>query len=846
LIAPVNAAVAQQVLPDIVIGKPRAHSNAQAPENPGLGTDQFLKLPSTDPLWSLNSISGATTNSMSANKIGTIAANNPAEENTTYNPLNSITALRTNTPIIQTPISVQVIPRAVINDRQATQITEAINTVSGVIATDPDQTGFESYWIRGFYTNTYFLNGVRMNANFTSTYQNTANIDRIEVLKGPASIYNGQTDAGGIVNILTKQPQEKSATSIQQQIGSWSLYRTTLDSTGPLTKDNKSLLYRMVINYENHNNFGLHTNNARDIFIAPTFRWNVDEHTFLNTYLTYSDRVLPLFTSAQPFTKPGPNSQNPFYSAVFGTGAAPASFLPRNQNTAQPWSRGNSRDLISGYQFSSDLNENWNLRQQFQAQLTSLAFPLQNQAGYYDSYGGNLSQEGIYGLPFTQNNFGLSQNSNSTWYYYGGADLTGRFNIGLIENTLLIGTQYNRFNQSGELLLAYPQTSSAYGVTGVAPPTNLIFPVYSQYPPYSFLPTNPNSPGIPNNCNEASAGSPIAFNPNAACSVSFGFTENWLGSYVQDQIKLPQNITIMGGFRYDRAMYYDDVSKSTVSNNQRVTPRFGILWQPVESMSVYGNYLTNFGPAPISSGPGQTLKPVTAEQWEVGVKTELLDKKLSVTFAYYDLIKKNITQASPSDPTGLLQILIPEARNRGPELDVSGEVYKGLKIIAGYTYIASIVTKDSYCQDPVNNPSGPGCVIDNYSTIYNSFNLQPPTVIGFNGIKGNRLGGVPRHSGSLWMTYELQDIIKGLKFGGGVTARSLTPGDNYNDFHLPAYGRFDLMSSYETQVFNKSVNFQINAYNVLDTRYYQLGFPSPYFLQTGSPRSFRGSITILF
>ena len=59
----------------------------------------------------------------------------------------------------------------------------------------------------------------------------------------------------------------------------------------------------------------------------------------------------------------------------------------------------------------------------------------------------------------------------------------------------------------------------------------------------------------------------------------------------------------------------------------------------------------------------------------------------------------------------------------------------------------------------------------------------------------------------IWMTYELQDIIKGLKFGGGVTARSLTPGDNYNDFHLPAYGRFDLMSSYETQVFNKSVNF---------------------------------------
>jgi iron complex outermembrane recepter protein len=79
-----------------------------------------------------------------------------------------------------------------------------------------------------------------------------------------------------------------------------------------------------------------------------------------------------------------------------------------------------------------------------------------------------------------------------------------------------------------------------------------------------------------------------------------------------------------------------------------------------------------------------------------------------------------------------------------------------------------------------------------------------------------------------------------------VTARSLMQGDDDNDFHIPGYAKVDLMAAYERKVFGVKTTFQLNAYNILDTRYYQLGFPSPFSLQTGAPRNFRGSIRVEF
>ncbi|MBL0011317.1 MAG: TonB-dependent receptor plug domain-containing protein, partial [Nitrosomonas sp.] len=98
-----------------------------------------------------------------------------------------------------------------------------------------------------------------------------ANLERIEVLKGPAAILYGRIEPGGMINLVTKQPLATSYHALQQQFGSFNQYRTTVDSTGPLTKDN-TLLYRVNLAYENKGSFREFVENER-VFIAPVVKW---------------------------------------------------------------------------------------------------------------------------------------------------------------------------------------------------------------------------------------------------------------------------------------------------------------------------------------------------------------------------------------------------------------------------------------------------------------------------------------------------------------------------------------------------------------------------------------------
>ena len=161
-----SGALAQQSLPTIEVGA------AQRRIAPG---------PAGRPQTAQHAGNGITS---TPSPTGPAAAKSLAEDNTTYRPQNSTTALKTNTPIMDTPASIQVVPRAVLNDQQVTEISEAVNNVSGVIAADDRQAGPPSLFIRGFLTNTYYLDGVRMPASPTDTNQNMANVDRVEISEG--------------------------------------------------------------------------------------------------------------------------------------------------------------------------------------------------------------------------------------------------------------------------------------------------------------------------------------------------------------------------------------------------------------------------------------------------------------------------------------------------------------------------------------------------------------------------------------------------------------------------------------------------------------------------------------
>ncbi len=202
-----------------------------------------------------------------------------------YSKPNAVTATKTDTPIMQTPVSVQVVPQQVLQDQQVVLIEQALQNVSGVYTIG--NSGLQNvFTIRGFLANEYYLDGVRVNTVSGTPQRDLADIQQIEVLKGPASILYGRLEPGGLINLVTKQPQRTPSYDVQQQIGSFGFYRTTMDVTGPVTPDG-ALLYRFDGAYENAGSFIDLVHNDR-VFVAPRLHWAPTQETQANFYLEYA------------------------------------------------------------------------------------------------------------------------------------------------------------------------------------------------------------------------------------------------------------------------------------------------------------------------------------------------------------------------------------------------------------------------------------------------------------------------------------------------------------------------------------------------------------------------------
>lgn len=200
----------------------------------------------------------------------------------------SATGTKTDTPLLQTPMSVQVISREVMDDQQVLKIEDAVKNISGVyLSHAPDGNTMDSFNIRGFDVDAYgssYLDGVK---DFSRSPSETAGLERIEVLKGPAAIMYGRIEPGGLINRVSKRPQAESLTTIEQQAGSYDFYRTTVDSTGAVS-DDETLLYRVNLVYEDGDGYKDYTHNRRT-YVAPQVSWQPNEATNIRAGLEYQN-----------------------------------------------------------------------------------------------------------------------------------------------------------------------------------------------------------------------------------------------------------------------------------------------------------------------------------------------------------------------------------------------------------------------------------------------------------------------------------------------------------------------------------------------------------------------------
>ncbi|MEX1200251.1 MAG: TonB-dependent siderophore receptor [Methylophaga sp.] len=202
----------------------------------------------------------------------------------------SKTITKTDIPISESPFSVQVISKQVLEDQGALGLEDVYQNVSGVVESGNTLNAQSEVlpFIRGFESPNLLRNGMR--ASLIGAVD-LFNIESVEVLKGPASILFGALEPGGVVNYTTKMPQAEPFTEFRQQFGSDDLSRTTVDSTGAVN-DAETILYRFNAAYTDSNSFRDDISLDR-LAVAPVVTFLTGENTSLSLDLTYTRERLP-------------------------------------------------------------------------------------------------------------------------------------------------------------------------------------------------------------------------------------------------------------------------------------------------------------------------------------------------------------------------------------------------------------------------------------------------------------------------------------------------------------------------------------------------------------------------
>ncbi|MEH2180197.1 TonB-dependent siderophore receptor [Nostoc sp.] len=628
-----------------------------------------------------------------------------------YNASDASTATKTDTPLRDIPQSIQVIPREVIQDQGAVRLTEAVRNVSGVSLAGTSGDRGEDYTIRGFFANVY-KNGFLDDYYSDRAFRDSANIERIEVLKGPASVLFGRLEPSGIINLVTKKPLADPYYNLSFTAGSYSFYRPTLDFSGPLTEDGK-LGYRLNVAYENSGSFRDFVNKER-FFIAPVLSWKIGDKTNLTLEGEY-------LHTENPLDRGLPVIDNKIADIPISRYLSD----PRNQVVVDE-----SKTYLT---LNHDFNQNLSLRSAFRvttASETNNRFVIQpifatSNNGTIDLYNSGPFNQ-YYETYFLQN------------------DLTGKFNTGSVKHTLLFGVEVGRLYQRDQ------------GVTGPDQLINIFNPVYnfSYDGPYQTLQNTTNN-------------------------------TNTFGIYLQDQIAVFDNLKLLVGGRFDT--YHSETqdflnASTTVTDSDAFSPRVGVVYQPTKEISLFANYSRSFNPVNGTDKNGDAFVPERGTGYEVGIKGDFLNNRLSSTLAFYTVTKTNVTTADPSDPTGIFSIQVGEQRARGIEFDIAGEILPGWKVIGSYAYSDPEITQD---------------------------NTYPV---------GNTLANTPRHTGSLWTTYTFQTgALEGFGFGGGIFANSEAYGDIDNSYTIPGFVRTDAALFYKKDRLRASINFK----NLFDVTYFE-------------------------
>ena len=557
--------------------------------------------------------------------------------NKSYAVTHSSTATKTDTPLMKTPASIQVIPKAVIHDQQAYRLEDVVKNVSGVQAQHSFGGDYETFVMRGFLQSTAnYRNGIRLPA----TKLDMANVERVEVLKGTSAMLYGFGDPGGFISTVTKQPSSEPYYSVEQRFGSYDFYRTEASATGPLSKE-YGLNYRMDLSYLDTNSFR-QTDKDR-IFFAPTLSWQATSDTKLTLSYEHFDE-----------NNSYDNGTPAIELAGRGKGNAQLAPIPRSRTFMDPnLTNTNTNDLID-FKIDHIVND--------KIKLNAGTVYSQNKKQWESVYLSRVDDITPNSASFGNVNrnywFGPEKLDSLTAFVNGTFD----FDTYGIKHKLLLGAEY--YNNTLDYNVASGKIDTVNIFSNAAP-----------------LITNAQ----------------LAKYRNAA-SVSDISTESTSKAlYLQDQMTFFDKLHLMGGFRYDwvdreQSLSWQAPYKNDSRSDQYVSPRVALLYEATDWLSVFGSFSESFGPAFDYDNGGPKLYALfPATQFEGGLKGQWFDGKLNANLAYFDLERTQFVNANIDQPFSSTPF---KGHSNGVELDIQGQIYDGLSLIGTYAYTNTEIMED--------------------------------------------------------------------------------------------------------------------------------------------------------
>lgn len=559
-----------------------------------------------------------------------------------YTADDSSTAMRLPIPIQETPRSIEVVTRQVLDDQKVLRVQDALRNVSG--ASMPSSQGGRAgdFMIRGFRSDqSVFKNGFREDSTFGArASRDTANLESIEVIKGPPSYLYGRADPGGVINQITKSPLRERYSAVDLTVGSYNLYRPSVDLGGPLN-DSKTLTYRFNGVYESSQSFREGVKIDR-IFLAPTIGWELGPRTTLRFEAEYL------------------HDRSPIDRGIVAVGSGPAD-IPIGRFLGDPTRRGEINQGKATLIFRHQFNEVWAWRTGFRSAVASEKYD--SLESWFLLADNRTLELAAFRIPQTVQSHYLQN------------ELHGHFSTGPIGHRLLLGVELGREVQKSTVL-----TDSSCAFLGTCAALNTIDILN---PTYSFF-NNPlsaiNDSSQTNGIIGLYAGDQIDLLDNL--HLNFG------GRF--DIFK--QHLT-------NRPDAFDPTDREVEETHRAFSPSVGLTYAPLKTVALFANYTRSFMPQSpgARSSQGTLFDPTRGRQYEGGIKFQASDGRLRSTIALFDIVKTNVltSEIGAGGAFTGFSIATGEQRSRGVEFDVAGRILPGWDVIANYAYIDARITKDN-------------------------------------------------------------------------------------------------------------------------------------------------------